>query len=366
VRWTGSLCATRSGKHDLYSQSHNSLYRVWLDDEVVIDAWQRERNGPHRAQVTLEGGREYRVKIEWKKTRYSGGLEFGYRYSGGSDASIAECVAAARRADAAVVCVGFDRHSEGEGFDRPFAMNEELVRMLQAVARVQPNTVVVLTAGGNVDMEPWIDQVPALVHAWYPGQAGGQALAEIQCGRVNPSGRLPASFERRLADRSSFDSYHDDDGDQRVQLKDGIITGYRHCDQTGTAPRFAFGHGLSYTRFAYENLELSRLELRADEALEVSLDVINVGERAGAEVVQLYVSDLACRLPRAPKELKGFCRVELAAGERRRVSLSLGVEALQFYDPELRAWTHEPGEFELSLASSASDVRLRARFRLSS
>jgi beta-glucosidase len=243
-------------------------------------------------------------------------------------------------------------------------MNEELTRMLLAVTRVQPNIVVVLTAGGNLDMEPWIDRVPAVLHAWYPGQAGGRALAEILCGRVNPSGRLPATFERRLEDRSSFDSYHDDDGDLRVRLADGILGGYRHFDQNGIAPRFAFGHGMSYTRFAYENLSLSHAAIDADQTLDVSLEVVNVGDRAGADVVQLYVSDVECRLPRAPKDLKGFTKVELRPGERRRVTLSLGIDALGFYDPERAAWTHEAGEFEVLLGRSATDIRLRARFRL--
>jgi beta-glucosidase len=237
-----------------------------------------------------------------------------------------------------------------------------LERLITAVAHVQPKTVVVLTAGGNVDMSGWIDRVPALLHAWYPGQAGGRAIAEVLFGHVNPSGRLPATFERELEDRSSFDSYHDDDGDRRVALTDGIFGGYRHFDRSGVAPRFPFGFGLCYTSFEIEGLELARGVLEPGEGLELSVLVKNVGARAGAEVVQAYVHELLPSVPRPVKELAGFRKVRLEAGEERRVSVSIAPRAFEFFDVDSAVFKYRPGEFEVLVGRNAADVPLRRKF----
>jgi beta-glucosidase len=292
----------------------------------------------------------------------SGNMKFGYRFVDGSVPGLEECVAAARRADVAVLAVGFDAITESEGYDRDFRLHAGLERLLVAVAEAQPNTVVVLTAGGNLDMSGWVDRVRAVLHAWYPGQAGGQALAEILLGRVNPAGRLPATFEKRLEDRSSFDSYHDR-GDLRVQLTDGVFTGYRHFDRQGIEPRFPFGFGLSYTSFSYSGLELSSTRLSASEALEVSLSVRNTGGRAGAEVVQLYVSALEPTLPRPVKELAGFAKVWLEPGQVTRVTLRLERRALEYYAAEHGAFRFDPGRFAVCVGPHAGDLRLWAEFQ---
>ncbi|MEO8182261.1 MAG: glycoside hydrolase family 3 C-terminal domain-containing protein [Deltaproteobacteria bacterium] len=361
IRWTGALTPTHSGKHLLHTRSHDSEYRVWLDGRLVIDNASEVKNGPHRADLELEAGREYALKIEYRKTRFFSGMQFGWQASDGGAKEIAECVALARAADVAIVTAGWDHVSEAEGFDRDFAMNPEVEALLLAVAAAQPKTVVVLTAGGNLDMSRFIDRVPAVLHAFYPGEAGGQALAEILLGQVNPSGRLPATFEKRAEDRSSFGSYFDADGDQRVVLEDGIFTGYRHFDRSGIEPRFAFGFGLSYTTFRHAALSLSRERLGAGQSLELHVEVTNTGSRAGAEVVQVYVRDVACRVPRPEKELKGFARVLLEPGESKRAQVVLQEDAFKYYDPEQRRWVLEPGEFEVLVGASATDIRQRAK-----
>jgi beta-glucosidase len=201
-----------------------------------------------------------------------------------------------------------------------------------------------------------------VLQAWYPGQAGGRAIAEVIFGRVNPSGRLPATFEAKLEDRSSFDSYHDDDGDRRVALTDGIFGGYRHFDRSGKSPRFPFGFGLSYTSFSIEDLELARGVLEPGEGLDLSVLVKNVGERAGAEVVQAYIRELLPSVPRPVKELAGFRKIWLEAGEERRVNMSLAPRAFQFYDADAGAFTYRPGEFEVLVGRNAADVPLRRTF----
>jgi beta-glucosidase len=243
-------------------------------------------------------------------------------------------------------------------------MNPALERMLIEVAAAQPNTVVVLTAGGNLDMSGWIDRVRAVLHAFYPGQAGGQALAEIIFGVVNPSGKLPATFEKRPEDRGSFPHYFDHDGDDRVTLGDGIFSGYRHFDRHGIEPRFAFGFGLSYTTFRLSNLRLSSRQLAAGQTLGVTIDITNTGPRAGAEVVQVYVRDVASRLPRPLKELKGFTRVVLEPGRSTEARVELGSSAFEYYDPEAHGWVLEPGEFEILVGVSANDIRASARLSI--
>jgi beta-glucosidase len=360
ARWHGRIEPHTSGRHLVYSRSHDSVYRVVLDGKTLIDTWTGERNGLHTFEVDLEAGHTYSLEVVWKKTRYWGGMQLGWECIENRSQEIARCVALAKQADLAVVCVGFDNVSEGEGFDRRFAMHEQLERLVVEVSRVQPNTVVVLTAGGNLDMQPWLDGVRGLLFASYPGQEGGQAVAEILFGEVNPSGKLPATFEKRLEDRSSYASYHDDDGDHRVQLVDGIFTGYRHMDRVRIEPQFPFGFGLSYTTFTYENLELSKGRIAVDETLVISIDVVNVGVRHGSEVVQIYVRDVEASVPRPYKELKGFAKVSLAPSERKRLTVELGARAFAFYDVARRDWVVEPGAFEILVGASATDIRKTA------
>lgn len=364
IRWTGAIKPARSGRHLFHSRSHDSEYRVWVDDELVIDNWPVVQNGPHRGELLLQAGKRYSVRIEYRKTRFFSGMQFGWEWSDGGAAETAQCVELARRADVAIVTAGWDNVSEAEGFDRDFSMNPELENMLVQVAEAQPNTVVVLTAGGNLDMSRWVDRVRGVLHAFYPGQAGGQALAEIIFGLVNPSAKLPATFEKRPEDRSSFDCYRDDDGDARVALVDGIFGGYRHFDRSGITPRYPFGFGLSYTTFAYSELALSARRLTRGQSLTVRLNVKNTGSRAGAEVVQVYVRDVACRVPRPAKELKGFARVMLEPGQTRAVEVELDERALSFYDLDQKRFVADPGDFEVLVGASAADIRLRDTFVL--
>lgn len=360
VRWTGKLQPTRSGRHAFYSRSHDSQYRVLVDGKAVIDTWEVPSNGPQRGELVLSAGQSYSLVVEYRKTRFFSGMQFGWQYTDGGVAETAECVALARRADVAIVTAGWDNVSEAEGFDRDFSMNPEIENMLIEVAAAQPNTVVVLTAGGNLDMSRWADRVRAVLHAFYPGQAGGQALAEIIFGQVNPSAKLPATFERRAEDRGSFDSYFDPDGSGRIELSDGVFSGYRHFDRAGIEPRYPFGFGLSYTSFRLSDLRLSTERLAPGEKLELRVRVTNTGARTGAEVVQVYVRDVESRLPRPPKELKGFARVSLEPGQSSDARIELLPSAFEYYDPARGGWLLEPGEFELLVGASASDIRLRA------
>src|SRR5664279_2271461 len=172
-------------------------------------------------------------------------------------------------------------------------------------------------------MSRWIDRVPGLIHAWYPGQEGGTALAQLLFGDYSPSGKLPASFERRREDNPTFGSYYPKNGEKRVPYSEGVFVGYRHFDRSSTKPLFAFGYGLSYTKFDYRNLTITPPGGDLNQPPTVSFDVRNTGHRAGMEVAELYVGDSHASVTRPVKELKGFARVNLEPGESKRLSIQL-------------------------------------------
>ena len=271
---------------------------------------------------------------------------------------------AARSADVAVVSAGYTERTEGEAHDRAFGIGALQEQLILDVAQANPQTVVALYAGGNVDMNPWIDRVKGLLYLWYPGQDGALAAAEILFGKTNPSGKLPATFERILQDRSSFECYADSDKDKRVFYEDGIFTGYRHHDRKGHSPRFPFGFGLSYTTFEYSNLRLSKSSLKAGEVLEAFVDITNSGNLAGAEIVQIYVRDEKASVLRPVKELKGFEKIALQPGETKTVAVNLPARAFQFWHPDRREWLAEPGGFEVFAAASAADIRLTQKIEM--
>jgi beta-glucosidase len=200
---------------------------------------------------------------------------------------------------------------------------------------------------------PWIGKVPCVVQNWYAGSEGGNAMADVIFGDVNPSGKLPITFPNRLEDSPAhaIGQYNGQD----CEYKEGLLVGYRYFDTKKVEPLFPFGHGLSYTEFAYSNLTVD------PATLEVRLEIKNTGKRKGKEVVQLYVHDIKPRLPRPAKELKGFEKVELAPGETKQVTFRLDERALSFYDPQAKRWVAEPGGFEVLVGSSSRDIRLQSR-----
>jgi beta-glucosidase len=223
--------------------------------------------------------------------------------------------------------------------------------------------VVVLQTGSPISM-PWLDKVAGVLQAWYPGQECGNAIADVLFGAVNPSGKLPQTFPVRLEDNPAFINYPGENG--RVRYGEGIFVGYRYYDKKRVTPLFPFGFGLAYTRVAYANLRLGADTIAPGDQLAVSVDVTNIGQRAGQEIVQLYVRDIAARVARPEKELKGFAKVELAPGETKTVTLAIDQAALAFWDDSKHAWVAEAGTFEVLIGSSSQAIQARAEFRLSS
>ena len=278
-------------------------------------------------------------------------LRAGYAEDGAPDpALLREAQDAARGARVAIVCVGLPASYETEGVDRehidlPRAHNA----LVEAVLDVQPNTVVVLINGSAVAM-PWAARAPAIVEAWLGGQGGGGAIADVLLGRVNPSGRLSETFPVALADTPAHLDFPGD-GDGRSHFTDRLFTGYRSYDARGIEPLFPFGHGLSYTSFEYSGLRV--------DGLAVTLDGANTGERAGAEVVQLYVRERAPRLRRPDKELRAFAKPQLEPGEQRELTFRLEPRDFASYDTRVAAWRTDSGEFDFLVGASSRDIRLQ-------
>jgi beta-glucosidase len=241
--------------------------------------------------------------------------------------------------------------------------------LIERIAAANPHAIVILQGGGNVDMSSWIDQVPALLHAWYPGQEGGTALAEIITGIVSPSGHLPVTFERRPQDNPTFGNYYPNPGDgsptPRVRYKEGIFVGYRGYDHNKMKPRFAFGYGLSYTTFVYGNLTVQKMPSRADGTIyEVSFDVTNTGGRAGKVVPQLYIAPPKTTVDRPSKELKGFDKIQLAPGETRQITLPLNIRAFSYYEMTRNEWIAPSGDYGVLVGSSSDAIELNGTITL--
>jgi beta-glucosidase len=271
----------------------------------------------------------------------------GCAVTGDSKDGFAEALQAARQSQVAVLFVGNSGQTEGEQRDRadldlPGVQGE----LIEQVAATGVPAVVVLINGSAVTMLDWIDQVGAVVEAWYPGEAGGTAIAEVLFGDTNPSGKLPITFPRTVGQLPLYYNYK----------PSGRI--YDYVDLTGN-PLFPFGHGLSYTTFTYRNLHV-RLE---QKTVKVSLEVENAGERAGDEVVQLYVHDVLASVARPVKELMGFRRISLQPHEPQEVTFEVAVQQLGLYDADL-SYIVEPGEFEIMVGSSSEDIRLTGRLEI--
>jgi beta-glucosidase len=361
IRWTGYFVPKETGDYKFFTSADDGV-RLYIGDEIGIDDWLPHSQTLDTAARHLEAGQAYKIRLEYFESVGSAIVGFGVTRA---EAFIGrETKALAAKADAVVICVGFDDKTEAEGFDRPFQLpggQDELIRQISAVNK---NVIVVLTAGGNVETSRWVENVPAILHAWYPGQEGGTALAQILLGDYSPSGKLPASFERRWEDNPTFHSYYPENGGKRVQYSEGLFVGYRYFDHSETKPLFAFGYGLSYTTFAYSKLAVTPQTGNLNEPVSVSFDVKNTGHREAAEVAELYVGDAHASVPRPVKELKAFAKVNLKPGESRRVTLTLNRRAFYFYDVQKKDWVAEPGDFTILVGGSSDNIQLRGKFSL--
>jgi beta-glucosidase len=364
ARVTGKLVPAESGRYTL-SLSSVGRSRLLVDGRVVVDNWEPEPGGEHffgagskerRGEAALEAGKQHDLEIQYQKASRElplAGVRAGILLPEPTDL-MQRALACAAECDAAVVVVGLDAEWETEGRDREtWALPGRQAELIERVAAANPRTVVAVNAGSPVAME-WADRVPALLLVGYAGEALGEALADVLSGDADPGGRLPTTLPLRYEDHPAFHNYPGESG--RVLYGEELFVGYRHYDTAGVAPRFAFGHGLSYARCALTALRVN--------GLDVEVDVANASERAGSEVVQLYLHAPPSKLRKPDQVLVAFEKVSLAPGEKRTLRFALGGRALESYDPEKRCWIREGGECELRVGHSSRNLPLRARLTL--
>ena len=354
VRWETTLIPPQSGQYEfvLTGASHAGLA---VDELELIQRW--ENGGPETItkSISLEARRTYRLVIRLKPLSRDVRIYLRWvpPWFEKPPESASEMIQAVKEADAVIFFGGQNHQYDVEGSDRvDMALHDGQNELLAEILGINPRTAVVLVSGSPVEM-PWIDRAPAVVQMWYAGMEGGHAIAKVLLGEVNPSGKLPMSFPRRLQD-SPAHAYGDYAPDV-CRYEEGIFVGYRWFDAKGIEPLFPFGHGLSYTAFALSEMQITQ---ESGNVL-VRLKVMNTGTRSGQEVVQIYVGQVKCSVERPVRELKDFAKVSLAPGETKWCDFRLGWRAFAFWHPGTNAWTVAPGEFVIEAGVSSRDLRLK-------
>ncbi|UYN98576.1 MAG: glycoside hydrolase family 3 C-terminal domain-containing protein [Devosia sp.] len=368
ARISGRYTPERSGLHHVGIASAG-LAKVLVNGKLVADAWTHWTKGRTFFEegcdevvgaVELEAGRPVEITIEFAAKEHGVLGLAAFRMGIGrpmGDAEIAEAATLAGQADVAVVLVGRNGEWDTEGSDlENIVLPGRQDDLIRAVARANPRTVVVLQTGGPVEM-PWLDSVSAVVQAWYAGQETGNAIADVLTGLTEPGGRLAQSFPKRWSDNPAFSQdkrvYPGLDGE--VEYREGVFVGYRHYEQHGIQPLFPFGFGLSYTRFDHGAPVLDRSGL-ATGALRATIQVRNVGDRAGATVVQFYVAPAAAVVSRPKKELKAFGKLALGPGETGQVELELDARAFAYFDTASGCWVAEAGSYQVLIGTDAETM----------
>ena len=342
--------------------SGNDGIRLYINGEILVDRWDGFSWNKENILYDFKKGQVYEFVVEHFNRSGSTGLELKFENMQINDPD------AIRKADCVVVCLGHDSQTEKENFDRTFALPQGQEEYLRKVLALNENVVVVLNAGGGIEMASWLPDVKAVLMAWYPGQQGGLAVSEIITGKVSPSGKLPISIEKKSEDNPVYENYYENvdrirtkniNPYSRVEYREGLFVGYRGYEANGVEPLFPFGFGLSYSDFEYSDLQVAETE----DGARLTFVLKNAGKYAAAEVAQVYVGDVESSLIRPAKELKGFEKVYLEPGQSKTVAIHLGEDALRFYDPVKHGWVVESGVFKVYVGSSSIDIRLTGEFR---
>ena len=403
--YSGWIRVDDSGEYDI-SVSADGGCRLYIDGKLLIDTWDKnirelyleyasvddehyldQYNGKFitrtpgilkvRESIPLGKRKFHKIRLEYQHKGSKAACVLGLQNK--DFTSVNQAVEAAKQADVALIFAGISLYEEREGADLPsLHLPEGQEDLIRKVAEVNPNTVVILNNGTALLLSDWIDNVDAVVEAWYPGQYGGEVIADVLFGEINPSGKLPMTFMKKWEDTPVYGYYPapDIDGSHQLDMNiddafgneekdgldlvynEGIFVGYRHYDKHKIKPLFPFGHGLSYTDFEYDNIEIKT----TSDGIEVSFSITNTGKYPGAETCQLYLQDTESSLERPQKELKGFDKVFLDPGETEKVNIRVDKEELAFYHKDKKKWIIEPGRFRLLAGSSSRDLRLSEYF----
>jgi len=355
VRWTATLVPPQTGEY-IYHVVKCGKVKLTINGKTVIDAWSEMGSSFEKGKIFLNADEPVDAVVEYA---FEGGIShitLGWHIP--ETDPVEEAVEIAKKADAVIICTGLSNRFESESFDRismDLPMQTELIKAISAVNR---NVVIINQTGSAVSMNTWKKYAAGIIQAWYPGQEGGTAVANIVFGTRSPSGKLPCSFIASLKDTPAMKGYKDPN--LNVKYEEGIFVGYRYLEKNRITPAFPFGHGLSYTSFKYENMRVEQ----HDDTVYVTIDITNTGKMTGGETVQIYIKDIECTVERPEKELKGFDKVFLEPGQKKTVCIQLDESAFSFYDQLRNRWTVEPGEFNIMAGSSSGDIRLSEKIVL--
>jgi beta-glucosidase len=351
---------------------------LWIDGKLIIDFDGTPLSGDvidavsHFGKtVKLKAGQFYNVRMEFQRLNAGyfpvlggiNGIQMSWASLAAPDLS---------QYDAVVVGVGMNAEYEGEGFDRSFDLPEYQGEMLASVSKEHKNTIVIMHGGAPFNMRPWSSKAGAILEAWYSGQYAGQALAEIIYGKVNPSGKLPVTIGKNESDYPSYASYSNIDdylpaglfgypatkAKTELTYSEGLYTGYRGFDKTNTKPLYPFGFGLSYTSYAYSDMKLSTMTLKGAETVDATFTLTNTGAMDGFEVAQLYVSPVKPLAHRPEKELKGFAKVFLKAGESKRVTIPVDARSLAYWVQNTDTWNVDAASYKIRVGGSSDALPL--------
>lgn len=349
VRWTGKIKFDQTDDY-VFSCCTDGA-KVTLDGKVLFDNWSTPGIQSSALTQHMEKDVTHDLIVEYHHLSGSSAMQLAWgKASQRLTADEQKQIAAA---DAVVLAAGFNPWLETEGSDRTYDLPGEQVELIRNVSHLNPHTIVVLNGGGNVGMSRWIDHVAGVFHAWYPGQNGNTAVAEAIFGDLNPSGKLPDTFEEKFEDSPAYGNYPGDSANGgTVKYAEGIYVGYRWFDKKNVTPRFPFGYGLSYTTFAMDNIKIDS----PDSNPRVSVTVTNTGQRKGTSVVQLYVRPIDSQIDRPVQELKGFQRVELNPGESKVAVFDLNADSFATYDEKKHGWISPSGAYEVAIGSSSRDI----------
>lgn len=375
ARFTATIKPTISGPQ-VFKVRADGPYKVWVNDKLVV-----ESNGvPYSNDVvnalttsgttgSLKAGKSYSVKLEYQR------VQGNFIPVLGSVTGVQMSWAALRppadlsKYDAVVVAVGNNYENEGEGSDHGYDLPDQQAELIKHVAKANAKTIIVMHGGGVADMHPWAKKVGATLQAWFPGQQGGQALAEILYGKVNPSGKLPITIDKHIEDNPSYASYPDpaayrgDNALTEMTYSEGLYMGYRGYDKKHAKPLYPFGFGLSYTTFDYSDLKLSSNVMAPGATVNVRFTLTNTGDKAGFEVAQLYVQPVKPAVDRPEKELKGFTKVYLQPGESKTVSIPIDSRSLAYYVDNTASWDVDAGKFKILVGADSENLHLKGTLK---
>ncbi|MCB9260698.1 MAG: glycoside hydrolase family 3 C-terminal domain-containing protein [Ignavibacteriales bacterium] len=344
VSWEGKIVGPKNGIVKIGIEG-NDGYRLFIDNEMIIDNWTQKSYRTELAEYNFVEGKEYDIKVQFYTTAGNTycKLVWDYDVENNWEEQINEAVTNVKNSDAAIIVAGIE---EGEFRDRAFlSLPGHQEELINSISKIGKPTIVVLVGGSAITMNNWINNIDGIIDIWYPGEVGGDAVADVIFGDYNPAGRLPITFP---IDESQLPLYYNHKPTGR---------GDDYINLTGQ-PLFPFGYGLSYTNFVYSNLRLSKKEISQTDNIQVELEVTNIGKIDGDEVIQLYIKDLFASVARPIIELKGFKRVHIKSGETKKVSFEITPEHLEMLDINLNRIV-EPGDFRIMIGASSKDIRLR-------